>query len=93
MLDSARHIALQLMVEGHLEATPLSRFTVELFANSPGDAEGDVFLGAVAAATDANGYATFSFTTPAAPGMTFTATATSSDGATSEFSQPLAAFR
>ena len=96
VLDSARHIARQLMVEGHLEATSLSRFTVELFANSLDGTEGDVFLGAVAAATDASGHAKFSLTMrgmPLMPGMTFTATATSSDGATSEFSQPLAAFR
>jgi 3-dehydroshikimate dehydratase len=81
-----------LNVQGHFDATPLSRFTVEVFANRQlGGAEGEFYLGDAAASTDANGHAVFSLTVgapAAAAPQSFTATLTSSDGATSEFSEP-----
>jgi hypothetical protein len=53
-----------------------------------------MFLGEAAAASDANGQASFALTVDgsglAAIPASFTATATSSNGATSEFSQPVA---
>jgi 3-dehydroshikimate dehydratase len=63
--------------------------TVELFGNrNAGDAEGEIYLGETRA--DASGR--FSMTVDAPTGSVptgFTATATSSDGATSEFSRPV----
>jgi 3-dehydroshikimate dehydratase len=93
-LDAVRQTGAGLNLQGHFDATPLSRFTVEVFANRPlGGAEGEFYLGDAVAATDANGHGMFSLTVgpPAAATApkSFTATLTSSDGATSEFSEPV----
>ena len=98
VLDSARQSGMRLTVQGHLQAAPLSRFSVEVFANHQraGGAEGEIFLGEVVTTTDAGGRAQFTLIVDSVPGgtpATYTATVTSSDGATSEFSQPLAASR
>jgi 3-dehydroshikimate dehydratase len=82
-------------LEGHLQATPLSRYSVEVFANhGQQPAEGEVFVGEVVTASDASGQAKFSLILDSVPSSgrpaTFTATVTSSEGATSEFSQPVA---
>src|SRR6516165_8642628 len=94
-LERVRKRAGELIVQGELRGKPLSRFTVEVFGNrAAGSGEGEIFLGQVAATSDAEGLGRFSLTVDAAKlaGMpaSFTATLTSADGATSEFSQPVA---
>jgi 3-dehydroshikimate dehydratase len=95
VIDSARQSGMRLTLEGHLQATPLSRYSVEVFANhGQQPAEGEVFVGEVVTASDASGQAKFSLILDSVPSSgrlaTFTATVTSSEGATSEFSQPVA---
>lgn len=65
---------------------------MQFFSNpSGGDAEGKTFLGEKTVTTDSGGNASFSFTAPTAvPDGTITATATSAEGDTSEFSAPIA---
>jgi hypothetical protein len=82
------------VVQGHLEGTPSSRFTIEVFANrQAGGAEGEIFLADASVASDAAGRAAFSLTIPMTLGgvapPSFTATVTSSEGGTSEFSKPV----
>jgi 3-dehydroshikimate dehydratase len=94
-LESVRKRAGGLIVQGELRGKPLSRFTVEVFGNrAAGSGEGEMFLGEVKTTSDAEGRGRFSLTVDAAKLATmpasFTATLTSADGATSEFSQPVA---
>jgi 3-dehydroshikimate dehydratase len=96
VLDSVSGSGSQLTVQGHLQGDALSRFTVELFANRRPDSagEGETFIGAVATTTDAGGHAKFALILgDEVSGSAFTATATSSDGATSEFSPSIARSR
>ena len=84
----------EVIVQGRVEGTPSSRFTIEVFANrQAGGAEGEIFLADASVASDAAGRAVFSVTIPLAPGdaapRSFTATVTSSEGGTSEFSKPV----
>ena len=93
-LESARKSAKEVTVQGRLRGKPLSRFTVEVFGNrAPGSGEGELFLGDVVTTSDADGNGKFSLTVDAAKlgamPASFTATLTSSDGATSEFSKPV----
>ncbi len=80
------------VVEGSLDSTPESAFTIELFASSTCDpsgyGEGERLVGSAAAVTDAAGSATFSIAaaSPLADGEFVTATATDSAGNTSELS-------
>src|SRR4029077_16375085 len=83
-----------LTVQGALRGKPLSRFTVEVFGNrAAGSGEGEIFLGDVVTTSDAEGNGKFSLTVDAsklaAMPASFTATVTSPDGATSEFSQSI----
>jgi 3-dehydroshikimate dehydratase len=94
-LERARKSANGLTVQGALRGKPLSRFTVEVFGNrASGSGEGEIFLGDVVTTSDAEGNGKFSLTVDAsklaALPVSFTATLTSADGATSEFSQPAA---
>jgi 3-dehydroshikimate dehydratase len=94
-LERVRKRAGELIVQGELRGKPRSRFTVEVFGNrAAGSGEGEMFLGDVAATSDAEGRGKFSLTIDAAKlaamPASFTATLTSADGATSEFSQPVA---
>jgi len=94
VLDSVRKSGTALIVQGHFDGTPLARFAVEAFANrQASSAEGEIFMGETAAASDASGHGTFTLTvgttTLAPPPQFFTATLTSSEGATSEFSKPV----
>lgn len=79
-------------VQGTLNSAPNASYTIELFANNSCDlsahGQGQVFLGATTANTDASGNATFSVVFPVqlAPGQVVTATATDASGSTSEFS-------
>jgi len=83
------------MVMGYLDGTPRSRFTVEIFGNrEAGGAEGETFLAAdESVATNAAGRASFFMFIPVTPRdaalSSFTATATSGEGGTSEFSKPV----
>jgi 3-dehydroshikimate dehydratase len=84
----------EVVVQGRLEGTPSSRFTIEVFANrQAGSAEGEIFLADASVASDTAGRAAFSLIIPLTRGdaalLSFTATATSSEGGTSEFSKPV----
>ena len=82
-------------IDGMLESTPNTSFTVQFFASTvcdpSGYGEGERYLGETMAITDGAGMATFSATPLGFPaGRTFfTATATDPNGNTSEFSQCL----
>ncbi len=82
-------------IQGTLNSTANTTFTIQLFTNAmcdaSGNGEGQTMLGTVAGvSTDGSGNAVFSLTSPfAAPlaaGQYVTATATDSNGSTSEFS-------
>jgi 3-dehydroshikimate dehydratase len=93
-LERARKGANGVTVQGALRGKPLSRFTVEVFGNrASGSSEGEIFLGDVVATSDAEGNGKFSLAVDAsklaALPVSFTATLTSPDGATSEFSKPI----
>ena len=95
VLTSADNAAGVTTIEGTLNGTANTTFTVELFANpvpdSAGDNEGQVFLGRLTnVTTDASGNANFTFMTTTAlpPGQVITAMATNPNGGTSEFFAP-----
>jgi titin len=76
-------------VTGTLDSTPDTTFTLEVYANAPGDppGSGEVFLGTVVVTTDAAGHADFTATfAPVDPGWFLTATATDAANNTSPFS-------
>lgn len=77
---------------GTLDSTTLDNFAVQFFSNPSGDAEGKTFLGEKTVTTGSGGNVSFSFTTPTAVpgGSVITATATSAEGDTSEFSESIA---
>ena len=92
-LESVRRSGAQLAVQGRLRGTPRARLTVEVFGNrDKGSGEGEIFLGETVTTTDADGAGVFALTVdaPGAVPASFTATVTSSEGATSEFSAPIA---
>jgi thiol-disulfide isomerase/thioredoxin len=78
-------------VSGYLDSTPNMTFTIQFFGNSASDAsghgQGQYFLGSTQVTTDASGHAAFMFTFRSIDGAPFVcATATDSNGDTSEFS-------
>jgi uncharacterized repeat protein (TIGR01451 family) len=79
-------------IQGTLNSTPSSAFTIQFFANSicdpTGNGEGQTFLGSTSVTTNASGNASFNVALPAgAPAGTFiTATSTNATGDTSEYS-------
>jgi len=79
-------------VNGVLDTAPSAAFTIDLYASDACDpsgyGEGERYLGAAAVTTDGSGHASFSYTTTGAvpAGDVITATATTADGSTSEFS-------
>ncbi|MDQ3814350.1 MAG: hypothetical protein M3347_10415, partial [Armatimonadota bacterium] len=78
-------------IAGTLKSTPNSTFRLEFFTNndcdSSGSGEGQTFLGSFAVTTDADGLANFNPTfASATAAVSLTATATSADNNTSEFS-------
>jgi hypothetical protein len=85
------------VVQGTLNSTPSTTFTVDLyFTNSPDPTnygEGDAWLASTPVSTDANGDGSFSKTiTPEVPVGTYVAaTATNAGGSTSEFAECVAA--
>jgi hypothetical protein len=84
-----------LTVQGTLNSTASSTFTVELFASSGADpsgfGEGRFFLGSTPVTTDAGGNGAFTFNSVVSPlnGGVLTATVTDAAGNTSEFSEGL----
>jgi hypothetical protein len=85
------------LVSGTLDSVPLNSFTLDFYANTEldpsGFGEGERYLGAATVTTDADGLAVFHVALAAAtaPGEFVTATATASDGSTSEFSRGVVA--
>jgi hypothetical protein len=78
-------------IEGVLDSTPDTTFRLELFGSPTCDpsgfGEGETFLGWAEVVTDSNGHADIAVTLPFATGADFvTATVTSDDDDTSEFS-------
>jgi len=79
-------------VQGTLNSTANSTFTLNFFSNpacdSSGNGEGKTFLGSTVTTTNGSGNATFNVNVPgsALGGESITATATSASGNTSEFS-------
>jgi hypothetical protein len=77
-------------VQGTLTSSPNATFAIELFANTvcdpSGYGQGEQFLASFSLTTDAAGHASFTYTTGVIPGEFMTATATSADGNTSQFS-------
>jgi hypothetical protein len=80
-------------IEGTLNSTPNTSFTVQFFSNSGCDAsgfgEGEKFIGSTTVTTNGNCNATFKVTLPVGvlPGQFMTSTATDPNSSTSEFSQ------
>ncbi len=74
---------------GNLNSTPGTTFKIQLFSNPSGN-EGRVFRGQISVTTNTQGDSPFVFGFPVAipAGQTITATATSPEGDTSEFSVP-----
>ncbi len=81
-------------INGTLNSTPNMQFPLEFFSNtacdSSGYGEGETYLGTTTVTTDASGNASFSFQanlgSPLTVGRFITATATDTNGNTSEFS-------
>jgi titin len=84
-----------MVIQGVLQSTPNTTFTVQLFsdpsADSSGLAEGQQLLGTVTVTTDAFGFADFTVTVSEAvpAGQVVAATATDADNNSSEFSAPV----
>ncbi len=82
------------VVSGTLNSTPLTTHQVEFFASAPGDPEGERYLGLAMVSTDTSGNGSFLVTLPGPIllGEAITATATSlASNFTSEFSQAVLA--
>jgi 3-dehydroshikimate dehydratase len=78
-------------ITGSADAPANTALVIEIFANPPGGTEGERYLGTIKAATDAAGKAAFSGEVASAPrGAGITATVTTSGGASSAFSKPVA---
>jgi photosystem II stability/assembly factor-like uncharacterized protein len=92
VLSSAISNGANTAIQGTLNSTANTSFTIELFLNttcdSTGKGEGQTFIGSVTITTDGNGNASYNTTLPLVPmGQFITATATDPANNTSEFSQ------
>ena len=92
VISAATAMSSSASVSGSIATSPSQTLRVELFSNDACDVstygEGQVFLDAFNVTTNASGNASFSEATPAVPAGDFiTATATDSQGNTSEFSE------
>jgi hypothetical protein len=90
VLTSATTYLGNVTVEGTLDSVPNDTFTVELFASDAcdpsGHGEGQTYLGSLTLGFSPTCARAFQVTLPAAAGTAVTATATTLDGSTSEFS-------
>ncbi len=92
IITSAKTDSTTTTIQGTLNSTASTQFRIEFFANDKcdpsGNGQGQTFLGFTNATTDAFCNASFSFSAPnaAITGPLITATATDSNGNTSEFS-------
>ncbi len=92
VLSSATILGASVRIVGTLNSTPSSSFTLDFYASaacdSSGYGEGRNYVGSTTLATNANGNAAFDVTLPAAvaTGSFITATSTSANSSTSEFS-------
>ena len=90
VIASAQFGAGSVTIAGSLSSMPSSTYAVQFFQNiacdPSGAGEGQTFLGEVNVTTDASGVGTFNATFPGVAGGFATATATDSQGNTSEFS-------
>jgi len=81
-------------IQGTLNSTPNTTFTIQFFANAScdpsGNGEGQTLVGSSTATTDASCDANFTLPASLSPGQVITATATSPTNDTSEFSQCVA---
>jgi hypothetical protein len=96
VLTSATATASGITIQGTLTSTPNERFTLQFFSNlacdPSGYGEGQTLIGSTLVTTDASGMATFAVTfSVTVCGSIITATATDSNGNTSEFSPCLTA--
>lgn len=92
-IDSARKSGNGVVVQGHFEASPDGRYTIEVFGNREQNGkEGEAYLGDAVVTSDAGGKGSFTVNIAAVPAgatpRSVTATVTTSAGATSEFSAP-----
>ncbi|MGD2175184.1 MAG: right-handed parallel beta-helix repeat-containing protein, partial [Candidatus Brocadiaceae bacterium] len=95
VLSAASSDGASTKIAGTLNSTPNAGFTIEFFANEEVDpsgyGEGQRYVGSTTVTTDADGEAAFEVILPVAveePDL-ITATATSAEGHTSEFSRPV----
>ena len=90
VLSSAKTSATSTTVRGTLNSTSGKTIVVRFFSNPSGTDEGKTFIGQKSVTTDASGNATFTFSPAQKVGLgrTVTATATSPEGNTSEFTAP-----
>jgi titin len=94
-LTSAVEDGVNTVIQGVLQSTANTTFTVQLFsdpsADPSGSAEGQQLLGTITVRTDAFGFAAFTVTIPKVvpAGQVVTATATDANNNTSEFSAPV----
>jgi CSLREA domain-containing protein len=94
VIDSAVSMGCSMLVNGSLNSTPSSSFIIRLFSSTTPDpsgfGEGETYIGTTTVTTNAAGNASFSFNTLGSPiGSYITATATATNGDTSEFSNAL----
>lgn len=95
VLTAAFPSGTRLNIQGTLNSTANTTFTVQFFANSncdpSGFGEGEALIGSTQVTTDASSNASFTFFAAGAqPGQSITATATDPAGNTSEFSNCIA---
>jgi titin len=79
------------VIQGTLQSTPNTTFTIQFFADPSGSGQGMQLLGFVTVTTDASGFVSFAATLDQCvpPGEFVTATATNPGGDTSAFSAPV----
>jgi hypothetical protein len=61
LISSARTPRKATIIRGTLNSTPSRAFTIQLFSNPRGEAEGKKFIGETGVVTDSSGNASFSF--------------------------------
>lgn len=90
IIKSVSHAQGQTIVSGGLNSAPSTSFLLQFFANQPSNKPGQKFLGTQTVTTNSAGDSTFQFHFPVATaaGDFVTATATDSNGNTSEFFPP-----